>query len=413
MESNGACDTLDAIIATPNSGLTSDDKASYMAPIKDAINSKDNLYFLDSKLNQVKRDEVTASLKGKTPATSSDSDLNDQYIAVNDYLSDSNVNRPSTSMATKLDGLVQAMLKQAGDDALTNIKGCGSTSDEQKLQQAQAKFKPPGVPSVTSSWKDVLDYVAKQAALADGSCSNSQSSKRANCNRPSATVSGQSSTASSQKSGTATSHASSARPASSKQLSSTSSQRHSSTPRASTTRSASKLSSSAKATPTASTTIKSTSSSDKPTPITTKSTSSSASAAQPTTSSSIDPTKWYTLTSGNNNYLNSVDDVLTSINFVSLDPPEPGMQFQFPQGLFGRMVSQVHTDKAVGLAADNKTWSTNTDKSLVSTFGTANSRNVALAFNGMSVGGDGSGKLLAFFCAPRITIGSFSPRQPF
>lgn len=129
-----------------------------MAPIKDAINSKDNLYFLDSKLNQVvrldctasallplaiikqKRDEVTASLKGKTPVTSSDSDLNDQYIAVNDYLTDSNVNRPSTSMATKLDGLVQAMIKQAGDDALTNIKGCGSTADEQKLQQAQVQF---------------------------------------------------------------------------------------------------------------------------------------------------------------------------------------------------------------------------------------------------------------------------------
>jgi hypothetical protein len=55
LESNAVCDTLDAIIATPNSGLMSSDKASYMAAIKDAINSKDNLFFLDGKLNQVVR----------------------------------------------------------------------------------------------------------------------------------------------------------------------------------------------------------------------------------------------------------------------------------------------------------------------------------------------------------------------
>ncbi|KAJ7083892.1 hypothetical protein C8R44DRAFT_822173 [Mycena epipterygia] len=398
MKSNGACDTLDGIIATPNSGLTSDDKASYMAPIKDAINSKDNLFFLDQGLNGVGLD---CTQNPRKP----DSEKNDQYVAVNDYLTDSNVSRLSMSMATKLDSLIQAMLKQAGVDALANIKGCGSTADEQKLQQAQVQFNQ--VPSVTSSWQDVLDYIAKQTALVDGSCSNSQGSKRANCNKPLSTVSGRSSTTSSQKSGTSTSHAAT-HPFCAQQLSSTSSQRHSSTPHASATSSASKLSSSAKATPTASITIKSTSSSDKPTPITTKSTSSSVSAAQPTTSSSTDPTKWYTLTSGNNNYLNSVNDVLTSINFVYV--------FIFlytSDSLFGRVVSQVHTDKAVGLAADNRTWSTNTDQSLVSTFGTANSRNVALAFNGMSVGRDGSGKLLAFFCAPRITIGSFSPRQPF
>lgn len=55
LESNAVCDTLDAIIATPNSGLTSDDKVAYLAPIKDAINSADNLFFLDEKLNQVVR----------------------------------------------------------------------------------------------------------------------------------------------------------------------------------------------------------------------------------------------------------------------------------------------------------------------------------------------------------------------
>lgn len=55
-------------------------------------------------------------------------------------------------------------------------------------------------------------------------------------------------------------------------------------------------------------------------------------------------------------------------------------------------MSQVHTDKAVGISADNKTWSTNADASLASALGTAGSRNVALAFSGMSVGGDGSGK---------------------
>jgi hypothetical protein len=59
---------------------------------------------------------------------------------VNDYLTDASVNRPSTSMAAKLDSLVQAMVKQAGDDALKNIKGCGSAANEQILAQAQVLF---------------------------------------------------------------------------------------------------------------------------------------------------------------------------------------------------------------------------------------------------------------------------------
>ncbi|KAJ6509657.1 hypothetical protein DFH09DRAFT_1100713 [Mycena vulgaris] len=369
LESNGVCDALDAIIATPNSGLISDDKEAYMAAIKDAINSKNNLFLLDSKLNQVKRDEVTASLKGKTPATSANSDLNEQYIAVNDYLTDSSVTRPSTSMASKLDTLVQAIVKQAGDDALKNIKGCGTTANQQQLTQARAKFKPPGVPSVTSSWKDVLDYVAKQAALADASCSNSQSSKRANCNRPSSSISSHPTSFPSSASAKSSAPATSRKPLSTKYIIQIF---------------------------------------YGPRPPVTESATPTASATHPTTSSSIDPKKarfkitflcdrsnemgfqWYTLTRGNNNYLNSVNDALTSINYVSLDPPEPGMQFQFPDGLSERVVWQAHTDKTVGIFADNKTWSTNADASLASTLGTAGSRNVSLAFNGMSVGGDGS-----------------------
>ncbi|KAJ7167246.1 hypothetical protein C8R43DRAFT_1121681 [Mycena crocata] len=122
----------------------------------------------------------------------------------------------------------------------------------------------------------------------------------------------------------------------------------------------------------------------------TRTKNSSSSAAQPTTSASIDPTKWYTLTTGNAHYLNAVKDGLSSINYAYvLGSSKPGMKFQFPEGLYGHVVSQLHTDKAIDLSADNKTWSTKADKSLVSTFGAANSRNVALAMDGQSVGGDG------------------------
>jgi hypothetical protein len=51
--SGGVCNTMDAMIASPNSGLTADDKADFMADIKAAINGKSNLFFLDDKLNQV------------------------------------------------------------------------------------------------------------------------------------------------------------------------------------------------------------------------------------------------------------------------------------------------------------------------------------------------------------------------
>jgi hypothetical protein len=51
----GVCATLKAMIASPNSGLTTADTADLMAPIKAAINGKSNLFFLDRKLNQVVR----------------------------------------------------------------------------------------------------------------------------------------------------------------------------------------------------------------------------------------------------------------------------------------------------------------------------------------------------------------------
>lgn len=231
LESNGACDTLDAIIDTPNSGLTPNDKTRFLATIKATINSADNLFFLDEDLNGLVRLESfcgygSAALSKNDPKPDASQVKNSQYVAINDYLTDSKVRGPSISMASKLDGLVKTMIQQAGAEALKNIKGCNSADDEKKLAEAQvhnthkifyllithafqAKFTAPGVPSVTSSWQDVLDYIAKQGALSGGSCSNSQGSKRADCNRPSSTFSGRSSsTAASQKSGASKTHAS-------------------------------------------------------------------------------------------------------------------------------------------------------------------------------------------------------------
>jgi hypothetical protein len=84
-----------------------------------------------------KRDEVTASLKGKQPVTSVDSDFNDQVIAVNDYLTDTNVNGPSKTLAAELDTLVKSMLDTAAEDALKNIESCGTPADKDKLAQAK------------------------------------------------------------------------------------------------------------------------------------------------------------------------------------------------------------------------------------------------------------------------------------
>jgi len=155
---------MDAMIASPNSGLTADDKAELMADIKAAINGKSNLFFLDDKLNQVKRDEVTASLKGQAPKASVQTDLSKQRIAVNDYLTDTSVNGPSTKLATKLDTLIGTMLTKVQTDALANIKSCGGTAaDEAKIKAAKAKLKTP--PTITSAWNNVLSHVADQAKI--------------------------------------------------------------------------------------------------------------------------------------------------------------------------------------------------------------------------------------------------------
>ncbi|KAJ6529292.1 hypothetical protein B0H19DRAFT_1333164 [Mycena capillaripes] len=162
----GVCDTMDAMIASPNSGLTAADKEEFMADIKAAINGKTNLFFLDDKLNQVKRDEVTASLKGQAPKASLQSDLSKQRIAVNDYLTNTSVNGPSTKLATKLDTLIAAMLTKVETDALANIASCAGTTktaDADALKAAKAKLKTP--PTITSAWNNVLSHVAAQAKI--------------------------------------------------------------------------------------------------------------------------------------------------------------------------------------------------------------------------------------------------------
>jgi hypothetical protein len=77
------------------------------------------------------------SLQRSTRRKESDQDRNSRFVAVNEYLSDSSVNGPSIKMASKLDDLVETILKNAGDEALKNIKGCNSKTDEEKLKEAQ------------------------------------------------------------------------------------------------------------------------------------------------------------------------------------------------------------------------------------------------------------------------------------
>ncbi|KAJ7798555.1 hypothetical protein B0H14DRAFT_3492450 [Mycena olivaceomarginata] len=161
----GVCATLKAMIASPNSGLTTADTAGLMKPIIDAINGKSNLFFLDRKLNQVKRDEVTASLKGQAPKASS-KDLKEQRVAVDEYLTDRSVNGPSLTLAKKLDSLAAAMLTKAETQALAHIKNCAVTTaaaDEKALKAAKATLKTS--PTVTSAWKNVLSHVAAQAKI--------------------------------------------------------------------------------------------------------------------------------------------------------------------------------------------------------------------------------------------------------
>ncbi|KAJ6576791.1 hypothetical protein B0H10DRAFT_2236261 [Mycena sp. CBHHK59/15] len=129
-----------SMIASPNSGLTTDDIPTLMAPLKTAINGKTNLFFLDKKLNQVKRDEVTAALKGQSAKTSVGADLKSQQVAVNEYLTDTSVNGPSITPAKKLDTLVKEMLTQAEAQGVANIKSCaGATAvgDEKALKAAK------------------------------------------------------------------------------------------------------------------------------------------------------------------------------------------------------------------------------------------------------------------------------------
>ncbi|KAJ7630056.1 hypothetical protein DFH06DRAFT_1303917 [Mycena polygramma] len=162
----GVCDTLKAMIASPNSGLTTDDIPKFMAPLVTAINSQNNLFFLDKKINQVKRDEVTASLKGQAAKPSISTALSSQRVAVNDYLTDTSVKQPSITLAKKLDTLAAAMLTNAETEGLANIKSCAgttATADEAALKAAKTKLKTP--PTVTSAWNDVLTHVAAQAKI--------------------------------------------------------------------------------------------------------------------------------------------------------------------------------------------------------------------------------------------------------
>jgi len=162
--SGGVCDTMDAMIASPKSGLTADDKAEFMADIKAAINGQSNLFFLDNILNQVKRDEVTAALKNQAPKASLQADLSKQRIAVNDYLTDTSVKGPSVKLATKLDTLIRTMLTKVETEAVANIKNCGGTAaDEAKVTAAKAKLKTP--PTITSAWNNVLSHVTDQAKI--------------------------------------------------------------------------------------------------------------------------------------------------------------------------------------------------------------------------------------------------------
>ncbi|KAJ7182926.1 hypothetical protein C8R43DRAFT_17157 [Mycena crocata] len=164
--SGGVCAALDAMIASPNSGLSAADKVAFMAPVIQAINGKNNLFFLDKKLNQVKRDQVTASLKGQAAKASVSTDLSDQRVGINEYLTNKSVNGPSITLAKNLDKLASEMLTKAEVKALTNIKSCGgatAAADEKALKAAKAKFKAST--SVSSAWANVLKHVAAQALI--------------------------------------------------------------------------------------------------------------------------------------------------------------------------------------------------------------------------------------------------------
>lgn len=84
---------------------------------------------------------MTASLKGQKPNTSS-GDLKKQRVAVNKYVTDTNVNGPSLTLAKKLDSLVAEMLDKAETQALAHIKSCAVTTaaaDEKALKAAKVR----------------------------------------------------------------------------------------------------------------------------------------------------------------------------------------------------------------------------------------------------------------------------------
>ncbi|KAJ6587635.1 hypothetical protein DFH09DRAFT_1074850 [Mycena vulgaris] len=170
LDDGGVCATLQAIIDTSNSGLTDADKTRFMDPLITAINGQNNLFFLDNKLNQVKRDEVTAALKGTVPVASVKTAPNEQRVAVNKYLTDSRVKGPSVKLATKLDTLVDKMLTQAETEALANIKSCAgptAAADEATLHAARAKSKTPTT-VVKSAWYNVLKHAKEQSEKSGG-----------------------------------------------------------------------------------------------------------------------------------------------------------------------------------------------------------------------------------------------------
>ncbi|KAJ7062639.1 hypothetical protein C8F01DRAFT_1082280 [Mycena amicta] len=164
--SGGVCATITAMIASPHSGLTTADVTKFMAPVKAAINGQANLFFLDKKINQVKRDEVTASLKGQAAKASVGADLKAQRVAVDEYLTDVSVKAPSVALSKKLDTLVKTMLDTLESQGVANIQSCaGATAaaDEKALKAVRAKVAK--TPTVASAWADVLAHAAAQAKI--------------------------------------------------------------------------------------------------------------------------------------------------------------------------------------------------------------------------------------------------------
>ncbi|EIM86407.1 uncharacterized protein STEHIDRAFT_147032 [Stereum hirsutum FP-91666 SS1] len=88
-----------------------------------------------------------------------------------------------------------------------------------------------------------------------------------------------------------------------------------------------------------------------------------------TSAVTVDPAKWYTLSTGGSTYLDSTDSVLMPQSHTDRNAlnsgNDKGVRFRFPDGLPGRVVCAAHNDHWVGIAqGDNvylNQWSTNLD----------------------------------------------------